>query len=365
MSELEIWKTTEGGNDASPPDGAPEKMLRSGLNDVIREAMAKIKRFYDEASWVNCFYWYTVSRDDATTIRVAGFDATHILLADRRVKITDTGGPTTVYGYITSSSFLDPDTTAVIEVDGAAAIPVNANKLEVSLASLGRAAFKNYGSASSQLVDGASLSASIAANVSAKSAALKDYADSFGESDKVPLYDQLGTAAQLAYGTAAGNLPRVQDLPSILGALAYVTRGRVFGQVSANYQPGSSEVAITDLTGLTIPGANGVKQYTVECMIFMTVGADPDGLNLRIGTLGTVSDPVNVAIPFDAMTDFFDFDSSDPYGWSAVVPDRVGWLHRWIITPATGAKATVSVDVGTGDYVCKGSWMEIKEIIGS
>lgn len=366
MSELEIWKDTEGGNDASPPDGAPENMLRSGLNNVIREMMAKLKRGLDVGRWFNPFYHYTVSRVDADTIRVAGFDATHILLADRRVKITDTGGPTSVEGYVVSSNFGDPDTTAEILVDASAAIPVNADKMEVSMAALGRAAFKNFGSAAAEVVLGSDLIASITANVSAKSAALKDYADSFGEADKVPLYDQLGTVGQYDQGTADGEVPLVSDLPTVLGDLAVLDRPRrVYAVASAEWRTETyNAVAIPDLSNLAIPGANGVKEYEIEILIFCNYasGGPIDALNLRVGSLGTIGDPVAHKIPWDGMTAFFDFSAGDPYSWSRTC-HAVGWLHRCIITPNDGDKITIELDPDDDyDYVLQGSFVDCREI---
>lgn len=48
MAEVHTWSGTAAYNDSSPPDGAPEGMAPSAVNDVIREVMAAIKRKDDD-----------------------------------------------------------------------------------------------------------------------------------------------------------------------------------------------------------------------------------------------------------------------------------------------------------------------------
>ena len=47
MSEVSSWSTTDAGNNLTPPDGWPEGMQPSGVNDVGRMMMGAIKRWYD------------------------------------------------------------------------------------------------------------------------------------------------------------------------------------------------------------------------------------------------------------------------------------------------------------------------------
>ncbi|BAQ16903.1 hypothetical protein [Methyloceanibacter caenitepidi] len=48
MSNVSEWAVAAGNNDASPPDGAPEGMARSAVNDVMREMMAALARWYQD-----------------------------------------------------------------------------------------------------------------------------------------------------------------------------------------------------------------------------------------------------------------------------------------------------------------------------
>jgi hypothetical protein len=47
MSEVSSWSNTDAGNNLTPPDGWPEGMQPSGVNDCGRMMMGAIKRWYD------------------------------------------------------------------------------------------------------------------------------------------------------------------------------------------------------------------------------------------------------------------------------------------------------------------------------
>lgn len=49
MSNISSWSTTAASNNAAPPNGAPEGMAPSTVNDIIREAMAAIKKWYTDS----------------------------------------------------------------------------------------------------------------------------------------------------------------------------------------------------------------------------------------------------------------------------------------------------------------------------
>jgi hypothetical protein len=48
MSAVSTWSTTAANNNSAPPDGWPEGMAPSNVNDCAREMMAAVKTFYDE-----------------------------------------------------------------------------------------------------------------------------------------------------------------------------------------------------------------------------------------------------------------------------------------------------------------------------
>lgn len=52
MSDVRTWSTTASENNATPPDGWPEGMPPSAVNDSARENMAAVKRLYNDITGV-------------------------------------------------------------------------------------------------------------------------------------------------------------------------------------------------------------------------------------------------------------------------------------------------------------------------
>ncbi|WP_278370209.1 hypothetical protein, partial [Pseudoalteromonas lipolytica] len=48
MGEIRDYSTTADDNNSTPPDGAPEGMAPSSVNNTMREAYARIKRWYED-----------------------------------------------------------------------------------------------------------------------------------------------------------------------------------------------------------------------------------------------------------------------------------------------------------------------------
>lgn len=111
-SNIKNWSITPASNNATPPQGAPEGMAPSTVNDIMRQQMSDHRYQWQDAEW---FCWGdTLSRASGTTFKVNGTDATSRYLAQRRIKLFDT---TTMYGTVVSSSYSAPDTTVTISPD--------------------------------------------------------------------------------------------------------------------------------------------------------------------------------------------------------------------------------------------------------
>lgn len=118
MSKVSTWSTTAASNNSTPPDGAPEGWAPSKVNDTIREMMAQIRSYANDAQW----FEYgdgdgsaTITYASATSFTIPT-DVTAAWHAGRRVKATGslTG---TIYGTIASSSYSAPDTTITMTWD--------------------------------------------------------------------------------------------------------------------------------------------------------------------------------------------------------------------------------------------------------
>lgn len=107
---IQSYSTTAASNNSASPNGAPEGMAPSGVNDTIRQIMADIRTWYETAQWLNLGYTHTYV--GATQFKISGTDVTAIYPVGRRVRAvgSSTG---TIYGTITVSSF-STDTTITV-----------------------------------------------------------------------------------------------------------------------------------------------------------------------------------------------------------------------------------------------------------
>ncbi len=108
---IKSYSTTPGSNNSASPNGAPEGMAPSGVNDTIRQIMADIRSDYDGREWRD--WGHTVTYASATTFTIPT-DVTSIYTTDRPIRCTDA---TTLYGKVSSSSYGAPNTTVTVVLD--------------------------------------------------------------------------------------------------------------------------------------------------------------------------------------------------------------------------------------------------------
>ncbi|MGA0101406.1 MAG: hypothetical protein ACO3HF_05100, partial [Burkholderiaceae bacterium] len=53
MSDVQTWSTTAASNNSAAPNGFPEGMPPSGVNDAAREVMAAVARYREDTDGVN------------------------------------------------------------------------------------------------------------------------------------------------------------------------------------------------------------------------------------------------------------------------------------------------------------------------
>lgn len=126
MSAISTWSTSAASNSSASPDGAPEGMPPSGVNDTIRELMAQIRTWYENAQWVDLGLTHT--RVSGSVFTLAGnYVATYEV--GRRVKMT---GSSTAYGTISASTYSAPTTTVTVYE---ANVPVTLGAVALSILS--------------------------------------------------------------------------------------------------------------------------------------------------------------------------------------------------------------------------------------
>jgi len=113
---IKDWSITPGNNNAVPPNGWPEGMQPSAVNDTARQQMADHRAQWNDAQW----FVYgdgdgaaSIAYATANSFTVAASNVTATYHAGRRVKAVGaiTG---TIYGTISSSSFSINTTVGVV-----------------------------------------------------------------------------------------------------------------------------------------------------------------------------------------------------------------------------------------------------------
>lgn len=110
---IENYSKTPASNDDTPPNGWPEGMLPSQVNNSARQNMADTRTWYEDSQWVN--YGYTPTYASATSFTIATTDYTSLFHVGRRIKAYGLT-TTTIYGTITASSYA-VNTTITVEWD--------------------------------------------------------------------------------------------------------------------------------------------------------------------------------------------------------------------------------------------------------
>lgn len=116
---IENYSKTPANNNSPVPNGWPEGMPPSGVNDSARQNMADLRTWYEDSQWVNLGAAIVYSSANAFTLPL-GVDLTAIYHIGRRVKAfgTTTG---TITGTITNSAYTSL-TTVTVSWDGAGAL---------------------------------------------------------------------------------------------------------------------------------------------------------------------------------------------------------------------------------------------------
>ena len=80
MADVSQWSTTASSNNSPSPNGAPEGMAPSGVNNVIRENMAAIAKWYSDSDG-------TLQSTGSSSAYVLTTNSTHAALADQPLMI--------------------------------------------------------------------------------------------------------------------------------------------------------------------------------------------------------------------------------------------------------------------------------------
>lgn len=112
---IELYSTNPAANNAAPPNGWPEGMARSAVNDCARQNMADTRSWYEDAEWIN--FGHTCVYVSGTQFTIGGgVDRTDKYHVGRRMRAV--GATTgTIYGTITVASYSAPTNTITVAWD--------------------------------------------------------------------------------------------------------------------------------------------------------------------------------------------------------------------------------------------------------
>jgi len=113
MSEIKDWSTTASLNNDVAPDGFPEGMAPSDVNNAARELMAAVRTYYDSPEWRDWGHTITYGSGTTFTTATGDGDTTSVYHVGRRIKAFGTV-TTTIYGVISNSSHSTQTTVTVV-----------------------------------------------------------------------------------------------------------------------------------------------------------------------------------------------------------------------------------------------------------
>lgn len=116
---IEDWSTTADNNNATSPNGFPEGMAPSGLNNSSRQVMADVKTWYEDAEWIklgeNGGTAFSISFVSTTVFKFTSTDRRSLVPVHRRVRAGVGAG--VIYGSITDNSLSASDTQITVVWD--------------------------------------------------------------------------------------------------------------------------------------------------------------------------------------------------------------------------------------------------------
>ena len=112
---LRDWSTTAASNNAAVPGGAPEGWAPSEVNNVLREVMAQVRGFAQDAQWFDYGDATTTSRINGTSFSLTGTH-TATYAVGRRVEFRNQAG-TSTYGTITDQTLTGGNTQVTVVND--------------------------------------------------------------------------------------------------------------------------------------------------------------------------------------------------------------------------------------------------------
>ena len=142
MSDVKNWSTVAANNNAAPPNGWPENMAPSNVNNCARENMAALKRAYLQLPYFSP--GGTVTYVNASTFTIAddtiGTEYNKFYTPGRRIKVLSPTGD--IFGFVGTSTYSSGSSTITVALDNEADLPSNVTDVYVGLTQSDAAPFQ-------------------------------------------------------------------------------------------------------------------------------------------------------------------------------------------------------------------------------
>lgn len=106
--KIKLWSTTPGDNNSAPPNGWPEGMAPSAVNNTARQDRASVAEWYQDAEWID--YGHTIVTAAGQVYTISG-DVTAIYRVGRAIRQNLSSA---AIGIITNSVFSTPNTLVTV-----------------------------------------------------------------------------------------------------------------------------------------------------------------------------------------------------------------------------------------------------------
>jgi hypothetical protein len=259
VGDISTWSPVDANNNQNPPDGWPEGQAPSTVNNCARADKGAVRRWYEEAQWLN--YGFSVSREAADKFSVASATSTAVAWYEvgRRIRFRESSSGVEGFGEVTEASVSGTSTNVTVSFDSSASLTSSLSAVDVGiLTAINNAGFKGvvrYAYASSSVDDAVTTTtitqSSLTGSITPKSSTNRIVVLAF-----CPFFVNSGSSISRYQGKS--------DIYRTTGTPASLNNGNV--NWGNNLSTGSSKESSNPfvLTGSEIAGDTNLHTYVVR-----------------------------------------------------------------------------------------------------
>jgi len=313
MSKVSTWSATAASNNSVSPDGFPENMPPSGVNNSSREVMAQVRTERENADW---FDWgVTPTYISASSFSLVG-DVTTEWHVGRRVRLTDAS---TLYATILTSTYTSLTTLTLTMDSGSVSASLSAAELGTSSEDNDSLPDKVVKKTATQTLtnkaidsDGNTITNIVNADIKAAAAIdASKLANGTVSNTELQYINSLSSNAQTQLDTKAETSVTILDVPELLfqdstGTEAWTTLN------SATLNSAQAITAIVKAVAITQTGTASISDFEEATLNLAAGGTSPaiDGFALSAKSLSRCSVVGEITSDTSINTDYINLDAN-------------------------------------------------------